>query len=119
VNLGKVASVFLSTSLLVSCASNQSADLSEVTKAGAQFGRSIAKTDPNLTFKVGGDGSSFRASMVCSGMSQRPSKFSDGSVLGTIESSVINGASQRYTDVEERSTFINACKEALGYKPVD
>jgi hypothetical protein len=118
-NLGKMLPVFLSTSLLVSCASNESADLADVKKAGAQFGRSIAKTDPNLTFEVGGNGLMFMASMVCSGTNQRPSEYSDGSALGAIESSVKNGASQRYTEVEERTAFINACKEALGYKPID
>ena len=118
-SLRKMASIFLATILLVSCGSNEKSDLADVKKAGAQFGRSIAKTDPVLTYKVSENRYEFIASMTCSGINQRPSQESDGSVLGTIESSVKNGAMQRYEDGEERTAFINACKEALGYIPID
>ncbi len=114
-----MASIVLATILLASCGTNESSDLEDVKKAGAQFGRSIAKTDPVLTYKVSGKGYEFVASLTCSGINQRPSLQSDGSVLGTIEASVKDGAMQRYTDVDERTAFSNACKEALGYVSVD
>jgi hypothetical protein len=118
-SLRKMTSIFLATILLVSCGSNESSNLADVKKAGAQFGRSIAKTDPVLTYKVSEKRFEFVASMTCSGINQRPSLQSDGSALGAIESSVIDGAMQRYTEVEERTAFTDACKEALGYAPVD